>query len=142
VNLEQATRHVEDNLRAALACLPAQARAERVAGDAMPCDDAADDEGAADGPGESFAASVEYRVHGVPPEEYDRCLDALLAWWSAHGFVVLTDARPRGPYVWVQHPADGFQMAAQANDRGEFYLTSTSPCVPPGADRPEWTRHG
>jgi hypothetical protein len=124
VNLEQATRHVEDNLRAALACLPEQVRAERVAGGPAPCGDAADD-----GP-EWYAASVDYRIHGVPPEEYGRCFDALVALWSANGFAVLTDARPQGLYVWVQRAVDGFQMAAQANERGDFYLTSTSPCVP------------
>jgi hypothetical protein len=129
VNLEQATRHVEDNLRSALACLPARVRAERVAGGPVPCD-----ESAGDGPVERFAASVDYRVNDVPPEEYSRCLDDLLAWWSGNGFVVLTDARPRGLYVWVRHATDGFQMAAQANDRGELYLTSTSPCVQPGGE--------
>ncbi|MFB9833003.1 hypothetical protein [Actinoallomurus acaciae] len=129
MNLEQATRRVEDNLRSALACLPARARAERVAGGPVPCDEPADD-----GPVEWFVASVDYRIRGVPPEEYGRCLDALLAWWTGNGFVVLTDARPQGLYVWVRHAADGFQMAVQANERGELYLTSTSPGVRLGGE--------
>lgn len=126
MTLEQATQQVETNLRRALSVLPQQAWVEKIAGDPVPCDDPTDG-----GPRGRSVAAVQYQVHGLVPEEFGRCFDALHEWWTDNGFRELRDDRPAGWYVWVENNADGFRMAAQANDLGELYLFATSPCVWP-----------
>ncbi|GAA3709313.1 hypothetical protein GCM10022224_088570 [Nonomuraea antimicrobica] len=127
LTLEQATQRVEDNFRRVFAQLPAHARAEKIAGDPAPCNEPSDG-----GPAGRVVASVDYRIHDLPPEHYGHLFDVLRAWWIDHRFTVLIDARPRGLYLWVENAADGFRMAAQANEAGGLFLTSASPCVWPG----------
>jgi hypothetical protein len=125
ITLTEATGHVDDLVRAALAQLP-RARAEKIAGDPAPCDDPTDG-----GPPGRFTAVAEYRIRDLKQDDYPRHLTVLHDWWTGHGFQVLADARPKGLYIWVEHKADGYRMAVQANDAGGLFLTATSPCVWP-----------
>jgi len=131
--VEQATERAEDNLRRALAALPGHIRVERIASTHTPCDDP--DDG---GPPGRVTASVQYQVHDLPADEFARRVDELRAWWTDNGFRELRDGRPGMLYLWVEHNRDGFRMAVQANDLGELYLFSTSPCVwPHGTPEPD-----
>ena len=125
LTLPTATQHVDELVHQALGLLP-PARVVKVASDPAPCDDPSDG-----GPVGRFTAVAEYQVFDLSVEDYPRYFQSLLDWWTANGFQVLKDARPRALYVWVEHPVDGFRMAAQANDAGGLYLTATSPCVWP-----------
>jgi hypothetical protein len=121
LTLAAATQRVDDLVREALAQLPG-AHADKIAGDPAPCDDPTDG-----GPPGRFIAVAEYQIREPGPDHLDR----LHEWWTAHGFEVLRDARPRGSYIWVENRADGFRMAVQGNDAGGLFLTATSPCVWP-----------
>ncbi|TCO52371.1 hypothetical protein [Actinocrispum wychmicini] len=125
ITLTEATGHVDELVAAALAQLP-PARADKIAGDPAPCDDPTDG-----GPPGRVTAVAEYQVQGLDEQDYPQYLDTLYEWWTGHGFQVLADARPGGQYIWVEHKADGYRMAVQANDLGALYLTATSPCVWP-----------
>lgn len=129
---EQAERRVEENVRAVLGVLPEQARLERFDGGVMPCDDPTDN-----GPLGRVIPFVDYRITGLAPAEYGGYFDEVLDWWTHNGFRLLDDSRPAEMYVWVENEADGFRMTLKANDLGQLYLTSTSPCVWPDGTPPE-----
>jgi hypothetical protein len=126
ITLTEAASRVDELVRAALAQLP-PAQASKIAGDPVPCDDPTDG-----GPPGRVSAVAEYQIAELAPDSYPRHVATLHSWWVGHGFQVLADARPAGLYVWVEHKADAYRMAVQANDAGGLFLTATSPCVWPG----------
>lgn len=131
ITIKQAQEKVEDYFRQALTALPPQARPSPNFVDTYDCDDPTDG-----GPAGRRIASVDYRLDGLAPADFNRYFDDLKQWWTQHGFRVLDDARPKGMYLWVENNTDGFRMAAQANDRGELYLGTDSPCVWPDGTPP------
>lgn len=133
---QQASLRVADYAQRAFAALPPPAALVKWAGDNNnPCDDPTDN-----GPQGRVVPYAEYKITGLPPDQYNHYFDVLRQWWASHGFRVLADDRPKDLYLWVENNGDGFRMALQANDVGPLYLTSTAPCVwPNGTPEPSPT---
>jgi hypothetical protein len=132
ITAHDAEQRVEDYIQQTITVLPPQRRLTNPFTSTYACDDPTDN-----GPKGRVIATVDYQIDGLSPDQYDHYLDALKKWWVGHDFRVLQDARPKAAHVWVENNKDGFRMAAQTNDRGEMYLTATSPCVwPNGTPQP------
>ncbi|WP_039796126.1 hypothetical protein [Amycolatopsis alba] len=130
---QQATERVEGYLKAVLAALPGTAELKPFTRNRSECTDPTDD-----GPHGRFEISSTYEVAGLEPARFAEYFDAVVQWWSAHDFTVLTDSRPKDQYVFVRSNVDAFDMSVQANDLGKFYVGATSPCVwPNGTPEPE-----
>ncbi len=123
---QQAKDKVELYIETALSALPATARRKPFTRNRSECTDPTDK-----GPQGRFEISATYEVTGLDTAKFAEYFDALVQWWSAHDFEVLTDSRPKDQYVFVRNNADAFDMSAQANDLGKFYVGATSPCVWP-----------
>ncbi|GAA2831936.1 alpha/beta hydrolase [Crossiella cryophila] len=108
----------------ALARLPSQARLERVsAAIDNPCDVPSDN-----GPRGRVEARNTYQVLGRDPAEFPRAFDTHKNYWTAGNHTLLEDKRPTSWFRWVRDNTDAFTITLQANDLGELYLGSTSPC--------------
>jgi hypothetical protein len=126
---QAAAQQADANARAAASVLPQAILAPFDSGQ-TPCDDPTDN-----GPKGRVTPYVSYEVR---TQDHDQAFDLLLNWWTANDFAVLADLRPDKMYVWVENRADGFRMAAKANDLGKLYLISNAPCVwPNGVPEPE-----
>ncbi|MEV6912170.1 hypothetical protein [Amycolatopsis sp. NPDC051071] len=129
----QAKDRVELYIRTVLSTLPATAQRKLFTQNRSECTDPTDN-----GPQGRFEISATYEVTGLDPAKFAEYFDAIVKWWSAHGFEVLTDSRPKDQYVFVRNNRDAFDMSVQANDLGKFYLGATSPCVwPNGTPEPQ-----
>lgn len=122
----QVADRAEDYVRRAATALPPLARLELHSADTIPCDDPS---------GHSLhgrvTAGQSYWVRDLPKAGHPRYFDAMLDWWSKHGFFVLTDDRPGRNYVSVQNEQDGFRMALRETPDGGLLLGADSPCVWP-----------
>jgi hypothetical protein len=130
---QQAREKVEQYIRGALGALPGTARRTLFSRNRSECGDPTDH-----GPCGRYEISATYEITGLDPARYAERFTAIVHWWAAHEFTVLSDARPKGQYVFVRNKVDGFDMSLEANDLGKLYLGATSPCVwpdgtPPGA---------
>jgi hypothetical protein len=127
----QARDLVEDHIRAAFEVLPAEAGRQLFSRNRSECADPTDD-----GPAGRYEISATYEVTGLDPAAFGEHFDAVVAWWSGHGFTVLADNRPADQYVFARNETDGFDLSIQANDLGKLYLGATSPCVWPDGKPP------
>ncbi|WP_037304495.1 hypothetical protein [Amycolatopsis orientalis] len=135
---QQAREKVEAYIQAAFAVLPGSARRKPFTQNRSECADPTDN-----GPQGRFEISATYEVTGLEPAKFAEYFDAVVGWWTAHGFKVLTDSRPKDQYVFARNNADAFDMSVQANDLGKFYLGATSPCVwPNGTPEPQAVEAG
>ncbi|MEV0069516.1 hypothetical protein [Amycolatopsis sp. NPDC050768] len=123
---KQAHDRVEDYVRAAFEALPGTASRTLFSQNRSECTDPTDD-----GPPGRFEISVTYEITGVQVAAFGEHFDAVVTWWRAHGFTVVTDRRPTDQYVFVRNASDSFDMSIQANELGKLYLGATSPCVWP-----------
>lgn len=123
---KQAHERVEDYVREAFGALPAAASRALFSQNRAECTDP--DDG---GPPGRFEISVTYEITGLAPDSFSAHFDAVVTWWRAHGFTVVTDKRPADQYVFARHDSDGFDMSLPANDLGKLYLGATPPCVWP-----------
>ncbi|MFI5613841.1 hypothetical protein [Amycolatopsis sp. NPDC051903] len=123
---KQAHDRVEDYVRQAFGALPATASRTLFSQNRAECTDPTDD-----GPPGRFEISVTYEITGLAVASFGAQFDAVVAWWRAHGFTVVTDKRPSDQYVFARNASDSFDMSIQANDLGKLYLGATSPCVWP-----------
>ncbi|WP_181775763.1 hypothetical protein [Amycolatopsis pittospori] len=129
----QAREKVEQYIQGTLSALPGSARLKPFTRNRSECTDPTDD-----GPQGRFEISATYEVTGLDVADFAEYFDAVVQWWSAHDFKVLTDSRPKDQYVFVRNNADAFDMSVQANDLGKFYVGATSPCVwPNGTPEPQ-----
>jgi hypothetical protein len=82
----------------------------------------------------TFSAIRDYQVVGLPSNDPHVYFEKLREWWPDHGFHVSDDNTDLadGPSLSAEHLRNGFAMTLFHNDKGEFYLTVSSPCVPPG----------
>jgi hypothetical protein len=136
ITAEQAKQRVVDYAQHIFAILPSPAVLVKQGDGIDSCDDPTDN-----GPKGRVVPFGEYKITELPPDQYNHYFDLLRTWWTGHNFRVLDDARrPNDLYLWVENNADGFRMAVQTNDLGEFYLTSSAPCVwPNGTPTPSTT---
>ncbi|WP_409491669.1 hypothetical protein [Amycolatopsis sp. cmx-11-12] len=129
----QAKDRVELYIQTVLSTLPATARRKLFTQNRSECTDPTDK-----GPRGRFEISATYEVTGLDVAKFAEYFDAIVEWWSAHDFKVLTDSRPKDQYVFARNNADAFDMSVQANDLGKFYVGATSPCVwPNGTPEPQ-----
>lgn len=130
---QQAREKVEQYIQGAVSALPGSAQRKLFTQNRSECTDPTDD-----GPQGRFEISATYEVTGLEPAKFSEHFDAVVQWWSAHEFKVLTDSRPKDQYVFARNNADAFDMSVQANDLGKFYVGATSPCVwPNGTPEPQ-----
>jgi hypothetical protein len=110
-------------IHAAVAQLPA-ARLEQQLTRSMPCDDPTDN-----GPKGRVTASTTYHIHDLPPDQYPHFFDLLRDWWQRNNFRILDDSShgATDTYLWVDNNRDGFRMALQSNDNGEYLLLRARP---------------
>jgi hypothetical protein len=82
----------------------------------------------------TFFAERDYQVVGLPSSDPHVYFQKLRRWWPEHGFHVSDDNTDPadGPSLTAEHARNGFAMTLFHNDKGEFYLTVSSPWVPPG----------
>jgi len=129
----EAKDRVELYIEAVVAALPGSAERKPFTQHRSECTDPTDD-----GPQGRFEISATYEVTGLEPARFGEYFDAIVQWWTAHDFTILTDSRPKDQYVFVRNNADAFDMTVQANDLGKFYVGATSPCVwPNGTPEPQ-----
>jgi hypothetical protein len=126
MTLDQATRRAHELFDQAVAQLPGAIVVSRGAEEPSTCDDPTDH-----GPAGRNFISVDKRIDGLQVDQYNRYFDVLRDYWLSHGFRLLDDARPKDMYMWVESNSDGFQSSLKANNRGEFYMGTSSPCVWP-----------
>lgn len=132
ITQQQAAERVQQNVHAAVAQLPAEARLEQQLTDISPCDDPTDN-----GPPGRVIAGTNYQIHGLRPAQYPRYFDMLRGWWQRNDFRVLDNSRTGvSQYLWVENKRDGFRLALQSNDGGGLFLASSSPCVWPHGTPP------
>jgi hypothetical protein len=136
ITQQQANERVERYVQDAASTLPTSVRLELAASqEALDCSDPTDG-----GPRGRVTASRGYWLRDLPREQNAEHINALVQWWKDHGFVVLTDSRPKDNYVWVENPADSFRMSIQetVDDPRQLTLGATSPCVwPTGSPAPK-----
>ncbi|MFI7121326.1 hypothetical protein [Amycolatopsis sp. NPDC049868] len=129
----EAKDRVERYIEGVLTALPSTAERKPFTQHRSECTDPTDD-----GPQGRFEISATYEVTGLEAARFGEYFDAVVQWWSAHDFAVLTDSRPKDQYVFVRNKTDAFDMTVQANDLGKFYVGATSPCVwPNGTPEPQ-----
>jgi hypothetical protein len=126
ITLDQATRRAHELFDQAVGQLPGAVVVSLGAEDPYPCDDPTDG-----GPQGRMIISVEKRIDGLDKTRYNSYFDLLRDYWQRNGFRLLDDSRPKDMYLWVESIADGFRTSLEANDRGEFYMTTSSPCIWP-----------
>lgn len=119
VTESQAYDLVESYVRRAATALPAATLEPAAPATSTPC---------VDEPGARVANS--YWLRGI--SSADEHFDAMLGWWTEHGFELLDDLRPERHYVWVTNPTDAFRMSLRDNEEGELLLGAESPCVRSG----------
>ncbi|MBB5856571.1 hypothetical protein ACFQ05_27160 [Amycolatopsis umgeniensis] len=130
---QQAKDKVELYVQTAVSALPATAERKLFTRNRSECADPTDK-----GPQGRYEISATYEVTGLDKAKFAEYFDAIVRWWSAHDFEVLTDSRPKDQYVFARNNADAFDMSVQANDLGKFYVGATSPCVwPNGTPEPQ-----
>jgi hypothetical protein len=132
MTLDEAARRAHELFDQAAAQLPGAVVVSRGAETPSTCDDPTDH-----GPVGRKFISVEKRIDGLDVAQYNHYFDVLRDYWLSHGYRLLDDSRPRDMYMWVENVSDGFQTSVTTNDRGEFYMGTSSPCVwPNGTPNP------
>lgn len=135
ITLAEANRITEANADRALAALPDGARLKPFSKyEEVACDDP-DDGGSA---GRKFAERS-YEITGLDSTKIASYYDNLRTWWPDNDFAIMRET-PTGdnPRIYVENKTDGFRMSFIANEHGEMYLNSSSPCVwPNGTPDPE-----
>ncbi|MFD9892820.1 hypothetical protein ACFWY9_26040 [Amycolatopsis sp. NPDC059027] len=130
---QQAQDRIEQYITAASSALPATAQRKLNWQNRSECADPTDK-----GPRGRFEVSTDYEIVGLDRTSFPAVFNAVVEWWNAHGFTVLTDNRPQDQYVFARNNTDAFDMSIKANDLGKLYLGATSTCVwPNGTPAPQ-----
>lgn len=130
---EQALQRAEQYVREAISVLPAEAKLEVLSTPTtQACDDPTDN-----GPRGRVFASNRYWIRGLDPSKTNEYLQAVLRWWSEHGFAGSADSWEKAQFVTVENAENGFRMAFQDGGDGALSIGASSPCVwPKGTPAP------
>jgi hypothetical protein len=122
----RAHTRAEEHIRAAVAALGASATLRPQTVTTAPCDDPSD----GGPPGQLFVVR-KYWLTGVDPA-LSGAFQRLAEHWASQGYRVYEDRRAAPyPYLWVEHPADGYRVGLDRNVAGDLLLGASSPCFPP-----------
>jgi hypothetical protein len=81
--------------------------------------------------------SASHWIRGIDPVTYNKHFDAIKGWWATNGWKIVNDDRPGDMFINADNPVDQFGMSIQANDKNDFSMTVSSPCVwPNGTPQP------
>jgi hypothetical protein len=123
----EANTRAEKYIRDAVAGLQPAPRLELLAKfEDSPCDDPTDR-----GPQGRVFVSWAYWLRDLPVQQNPQVIDAVVKWWTDHGFVITGDKRPQANLVFAENKADSFRMSIQESSDGELSLGTDSPCVWP-----------
>ncbi|WIY01051.1 hypothetical protein QRX60_44630 [Amycolatopsis mongoliensis] len=128
---QQAAERVESYIQSVLTVFPPATERKPDSHSRSECTDPTDN-----GPRGRFEISSGYQLLGLDPATFDDHFDAVVGWWKAHGFDIVTDHRPKDQYVFARNKTDSFDMSIEANDLGKVYIGATSPCVWPNGTPP------
>lgn len=82
--------------------------------------------------------SSSHWIRDIDPISFNENFDAINGWWTAKGWKIVNDDRPGDMFINADNPADQFGMSIQANDKNEFSMTVSSPCIwPNGTPQPK-----
>lgn len=133
ITAAEAQRLVDAYVHEAMTALPPQARLEKQYERTSDCEQPTDH-----GPRGRVSASIGYWIRDLPKDQNQAYFDAVLRYWTQHGWKLLTDSRPQDNYVWVEKISDGFQMSLAASIHGDLNIGTDSPCVwPNGTPEPK-----
>lgn len=135
ITLSEANRITKENVKAALAALPDTAKLKL----SHEIEDFRCDNPIEDVASQQSRAERSYQVLGLDPDKISDYYKTLRTWWLGHGWEILREHPDEGDqWLAVERQSDGFYMGFQANELGEMYLESSSPCVwPNGTPAPE-----
>src|SRR6266508_2092020 len=130
---QEATARLGEHVAAAVQQLGSASAMEDAFASTMPCDDP-DDGGP---PGRVFVEAHRW-LRDVPAARNRQIFDSLYDYWTANGYVVLSDLRdrPQAPQLKVRHRADGFSVILRENLAHELRISGSSPCVWPDSTAP------
>lgn len=122
----QAHTRADTHIHAAATALGPTVRLQLQSATVEPCDDPTDG-----GPRGRVFVARRYWLLDADPTRPD-AFGHLAAYWSAQGYRVLNDGRAQPyPYLWVEHPDDGYRVGVDRNATGELLLGASSPCFWP-----------
>lgn len=82
--------------------------------------------------------SASHWIRDIDPVAYNKHFDAIKGWWTKNGWKIVNDDRPGDMFINADNPVDQFGMSIQANDKNDFSMTVSSPCVwPTGTPQPK-----
>lgn len=119
---EQAAERAEEHIADTVEVLPDSLELEQEGPDAV---------SAACDPEPLVTVSKWYWLRGLPAEDNEQHVDALVEYWGDNGFTVVDDLRPDDVFVAVRNDEDGFEMSVQASVQEELSIGVSSPCIHP-----------
>ncbi|WP_370949054.1 hypothetical protein AB5J62_16290 [Amycolatopsis sp. cg5] len=82
--------------------------------------------------------AVDYWIDGIDRAKNDDYVDAVKNWWTAHGWNIESDSRPRDMFVNAKNSHTEFTMSIKATPDGRLSIDASSPCVwPNGTPQPK-----
>ena len=121
---KQAIEVLKSLLHSAIAAMPATPSLRPLRRDTQPCTDPITDED-----GSSVTVSRGYWLIGLDPQRTTDYVQALRSHWSASGFRITADTRPRDRWVVVEQRDGGYRMSVIVSDTGVLSISASSPCV-------------
>jgi hypothetical protein len=82
--------------------------------------------------------SQSFWLDGLPKEDNDTNVDALVQHWQDNGYEITTDERPQKLRVGASHSEDGFTLRVRTSVEGYLSMTVSSPCFWPEGSRWTW----
>lgn len=121
LNEKQASERVEKHISDTVAVLPDSLSMEPVGSTvSAPCE-----------PDHLITVSKRYWLDGLPAEENEQYVDALVEYWTANGYTVVDDLRPDKLFVSVRNDKDKFRMSLRTSVQDDLAISASSPCLDP-----------
>ncbi|WP_431868223.1 hypothetical protein [Nocardiopsis eucommiae] len=126
ITRDEAEERLQEHATAAADVLPDELELDTTRRiNAPPCDTSED----------QIWVSQSFWLDGLPVEDNEANVDALVRHWEDNGYEITTDERPQKLRVGASHSEDGFELRVRTSVQGDLSLRVSSPCIWPGGSR-------